>query len=118
MSERKKLISKLDRAFSKYIRERDNNRCVVCGKPGSDCGHYFSRVAHSTRWNPDNCACQCRSCNWNHERNPEPLRRYMIQNLGEEGLEALEKLHHSSVKYSDTMLEEMIRYYKDKTDGL
>lgn len=114
MSERKKLVGKLDRVFSKYIRQRDNHRCVVCGQPGSDCGHYFSRVAHSTRWNPLNAYCQCRSCNWIHERNPEPFRRYMLTIMSEADLFELEKLHHTTVKYSDSMLEEMIAYYRGK----
>lgn len=114
MSERSKLVGRLDRAFSSYIRRRDGNRCVICGAPATDAAHYFGRSAHSTRWNERNVYANCRSCNWRHTHNTEPYRRFMLTVMTEDELGELERLHHTSVKYSDAMLEEMIQFYRGK----
>lgn len=67
------LVKKLDKEFSLFIRLRDSKafgfkafKCISCGqiKPfdQADCGHYFSRVKMSTRFDEDNCNCECRKC--------------------------------------------------------
>lgn len=65
------LVAKLDKVFSRYIRLRDcmpNGYfvCISCGqiKPISkgDCGHFFSRTHMATRFDEDNCNCECSHC--------------------------------------------------------
>ena len=71
-SERQKLETKLDRAFSRLIRQSrmDENgicTCVTCGNKRHwktiDCGHYYFRRHKATRWDPDNARPQCKQCN-------------------------------------------------------
>ena len=58
-----KLKKKADIVFSKYIRLRDNNICITCGKYGDQAGHFMSRRYSSTRYNEQNVNCQCYRCN-------------------------------------------------------
>ena len=82
-SDRKRLVKKLDKVFSQYIRFRDQ-RCVTCGsRENLQCGHLFSRTAYSTRWHPRNAFCQCSSCNLRHEHDPYPL---VLASLGAIGI--------------------------------
>jgi len=68
---RKKLIEKLDKVFSIYIRRRyaknDIAECFTCGKKDNykklQCGHFQSRKHYSTRWDEINCQVQCAGCN-------------------------------------------------------
>ena len=54
LSERKKLIAKLDEVTSKIIKIRDEHTCQRCGsKPsprGEHWAHIYSRSRHSMRW--------------------------------------------------------------------
>jgi hypothetical protein len=73
---RKGLIRKLDKLVAETVIKRDG-KCVVCGSNQKlTCGHLFSRVAYSTRWDLDNCYTQCLSCNFKHEYDPYPLIEY------------------------------------------
>lgn len=63
----RQLKKKLDRAFSIFIRKRDNGICFTCGvkKPWKEMqnGHYISRNHNSLRYDERNCHCQCMACN-------------------------------------------------------
>lgn len=70
---RKGIIRKLDKIVSQIVIARDG-KCIVCGTTQSlTCGHLFSRVAYSTRWNLENCYAQCLSCNLKHEYDSFPM---------------------------------------------
>jgi NinG protein len=60
-----KLKKKADAVFSKYIRLRDNNTCITCGTTTGQmqCGHFMSRRYNATRYDEENCNCQCYRCN-------------------------------------------------------
>ncbi len=68
---RSKLIKKLDKVFSLYIRQRyaknEIAQCFTCGKKDHykrlQCGHFQSRKHYSTRWDEINCQVQCPKCN-------------------------------------------------------
>jgi hypothetical protein len=68
---RSKLIKKLDKVFSLYIRLRfaknEIAQCFTCGKKDHykrlQCGHFQSRKYYSTRWDEINCQVQCAGCN-------------------------------------------------------
>lgn len=118
-SDRKRLIKKLDQVFSEYIKRRDE-RCVTCGTTENlQCSHYMGRRAHGgygVRFNPKNCYAQCSGCHFHfHNSSPEPLRQYIVNMHGEETIAELEELAHNPPRLTNTMIEEMIQHYKDKT---
>ena len=91
---RKKMTMKVctdlaDYAFSLYIRKKEPY-CSCCGSPDQlQCGHLFSRVFTSLRWEEMNAATQCARCNMNHEHHSEPFRRVMVSRFGEEDIEKM-----------------------------
>ena len=113
-SNRKKLIEKLDKVFSVYIRQRDG-RCVICGKTeGLTNGHLFSRINYSTRWDELNCHCQCSGCNYSHEFKPYPFFQWFENKFGKETLDNLYKKLLETRKWKDWEIQELI----DKYQGL
>ena len=69
---RNKLIKKLDKAFSRFIRLRNCDEhgrasCFTCGVEKHwkevDAGHFQTRAKFSTRWNEKNVQFQCKRCN-------------------------------------------------------
>jgi len=110
---RKTLVRRLDTVFSEYIRERDGH-CVTCGATENlQCGHLFSCIAYSTRWQKNNAHAQCAGCNLSHEHDPGPLTLYFMQNYG--GQEAYEKLHaeyRTTLKLRDADLQFLIEDYQ------
>lgn len=110
---RKSLVIKLDKLFSLYIRNRDNNTCVVCGSTERPtCGHLFSRINYSTRWDEENCYCQCVGCNLRHEMSFEPFRRIVEARLGRIKYDALFQRHIKIRKFPDWELMDLIEKYK------
>lgn len=68
----KTIKTKLDTVFSDFIRIRDADdqgicKCITCPRfyhwKEMDCGHFIDRDQLATRWEPKNCAAQCRYCN-------------------------------------------------------
>lgn len=115
---RKTLVRALDKAFSEYIRARDG-KCVTCGsKSNLTCGHLFSRVSYSTRWNPKNAFCQCWACNFKHEYDAYPLMVYAINHLSKDEVDAMHQEYSRPIKYKDYQLEEMTEHYKKLKKGL
>ena len=126
-SARSKLVAKLDKTFSLYIRKRDTNhqgyfRCISCGRilpyEQADCGHYINRQHMATRFSEMNCNAQCRKCNRFMEGNIQGYRKGLIKKYGEDKVELLEAMQNRSVKISDFELEQMNKYYKQKTNNL
>lgn len=114
-SDRKKLVKRLDDVFSSYIRNRDNHVCVTCGSQlNSTCGHLFSRVNYSTRWDEDNAFCQCAGCNYRHEFEPYPFFKFYIKKFGQKKLDEMDFKHRQVKKFSNSDLKDMIDLYKDK----
>ena len=112
MKSRKALVKELDTVFSLFIRQRDK-KCVNCGTSRSlTCGHLFSRVAHSTRWDERNCHCQCSGCNLRHEHQPDIFIRWFIRKYGLQEYELLASKYHRTHKYTNSELELLVRHYK------
>lgn len=115
-----KLKKKIDTEFSLYIRRRDNFICCTCGRQGSEkdgimqCGHLFSRVALSTRWEPYNAACQCKGCNMRHEYDWEPMRQWFIKKYGEHIYEILYQEYKKPRKFTRNELIGGYEYYKSE----
>lgn len=111
-----KLIKELDVVFSKYIRSRDGNKCITCGRIGEyntmQAGHYVSRSCYALRWDEMNVHCQCYACNVCKHGNMIAYREQLVKLYGEKKVKKLEVQRHSIKKYTSEELEKMIEYYK------
>jgi 5-methylcytosine-specific restriction endonuclease McrA len=117
---RKQITKKLDEAFSKYIRLRDEEYgCITCGKlltfKELQCGHFFSRSHLHTRWDEDNCHAQCYRCNCILHGNYINYTKYMIDRYGREFVDELEKKSMLIDKISTDTLLTMLEHYKSLT---
>jgi len=120
MTDRAKLKKKLDTVHSKLIRSREKS-CVVCGSTDMlQCGHLFSRVALSTRWDtaPDeNCHTQCASCNFRHEMDSYPYNNWYIEKFGKEAWDKLHQRYNTTKKYTIKDLADKIEEFKKELEG-
>lgn len=121
------LVKKLDKVFSQYIRLRDVMpsgffKCISCGKikpfADADCGHYHSRTHMATRFEEDNCHCECRFCNRMSADHLIGYRENLITKIGFSRVERLNVLAHSQKHWLDCELEEKIAYYKAEVKRL
>lgn len=100
-SERKRLITKLDEVFSKFIRARDK-RCLYCGKGPEQaqlqCSHVYSRKNLSVRWDEKNAKALC---SYHHRRfwheQPKEALEWLTGLWGEEHMAEL-KLKANAIK--------------------
>jgi hypothetical protein len=112
MTKRKKLVSKLDKVFSLYIRKRDK-KCVCCGKTENlQNGHLITRAKYSVRWSELNCHCQCRGCNMLHEFQPHIFINWFLKKYGLKKFQYLILESNQIKKFTDTDLEELIKKYE------
>lgn len=111
-SERKRLVAKLDKAVSEYVRQRETE-CVICGsRERLTNGHLFSRVAYSTRWDTQadgNNHTQCWNCNYRHEFDPYPYFRWFISKFGQERFDQLHLRFVTPRKFKNHELEELYK---------
>ena len=102
-----------DKVHARFIRDRDRGICVICGSTVQpECGHLFTRAAHSTRWDylPDgNCHCQCHACNMRHEEDAKPFTDWYIGKFGQAAYDALLARHNRVRRWSVGELEDLIR---------
>ena len=124
------LKKKLWKIFSEYIRLRDGNadgygNCCSCGKlvywKDADAGHYFGRGISGSSgiyFCRDNVHLQCKRCNAFLQGNKEGYTKFMQRRYGERRLGELERIHYQTVKRSPDDYEAMIKFYKQKVNGL
>ena len=116
-SPRKKAVERLDKAFSRYVRQRDKE-CVLCrSKENLQCGHLITRSKYSTRWHILNGFCQCRSCNFLHESQPERFTAWFLRVFGKKAYEALVKESNQIRKFSTEELIAMAEEYENNLKG-
>ena len=119
---RKKLIEKLDKIFSLYIRLRDNGVCYTCGKRGEikqmQAGHYISRSCMALRWDESNVHCQCYSCNVCKHGDLITYRERLVKDYGQSAIEELESKRYITYKHSIEDLEKLIDFYKNAIDKI
>lgn len=114
MTKRKKLVVKLDKVFSEFIRNRDK-KCVVCHKTDRlTNGHLITRAKYSVRWSELNCSCQCSGCNYTHEFNPHIYVNWFIGKYGLKKYQALIAESNQIKKFTDSDLETLINKYTVK----
>ena len=120
-TQRKKLVDKLDKVFSIYIRRRyaknDVAECFTCGKQDHwkklQAGHFQSRKHYSTRWDETNVQVQCAGCNVFRYGEQYKFSKWLNDNIGKGTAEELADKARQTVKFSTAELEEMIQKYKD-----
>jgi len=107
--------------FNTYIRKRDEGQnCISCGKPPkkANAGHYKSVGAHpELRFNELNVHLQCEHCNTYLHGNLIEYRKNLINKIGLEAVEELEK-EHPPAKYSKQEIKELTEIYKNKIKEL
>lgn len=119
----------LDQVFSEYIRLRDSKgsgfktfKCISCGRilpfAMADCGHFMKRGNMATRWDEDNCAAQCISCNRYRDGNVENFEKALILKFGEDKVQEIIQRSHQCQKYSKSEIEDLIKYYRGKIKEL
>ncbi len=123
---RKKLIARLDKVFSQWVRMRTADHrgfveCYTCGKVAHwktvDAGHFQSRAKFSTRWMCDpeegmvNVAPQCKSCNGFRSGEQFKFARRLDAEFGEGTAESIEQASNQTRKYSVEELEALIEVY-------
>jgi len=113
---------KLDRVFSEYIRLRDSvdgyGNCCTCGKyipvKGNHCGHFISRRFQATRFDEQNCALQCVSCNTYNQGRQYEFGLYIDKRWGKGTAEKLLIKSKQTVKRTQYEIDELTKYYKQK----
>lgn len=118
-SERKKLVEKLDKVFSLYIRHRDNFLCFTCGKVKSksviiQCGHLITRGKQSVKWDERNAHAQCAGCNKLHCYQPEHYNLKFIRKYGKAKYERLILESNIRPRFANDDLSIMIDAYRKK----
>lgn len=124
---RRKLIEKLDRIFSEYIRLRDVDetgygKCISSGKiihwKDADAGHYINRAHMSTRYCEKNVHLQSRFDNRFREGNMIGYTRGLIKKYGPGVIDELEVLKHQESHLSDFDYEVLIKHYQKEVKRL
>ena len=117
---RKKLIQRLDKVFSQWVRRKDADHrgyveCWTCGKvlPWSrvDAGHFQSRAKFSTRWDEMNVKPQCKGCNGFRSGEQFKFARKLDAVYGQGTAEEIERASNQTRKYSVEELEALIDVY-------
>lgn len=104
----KTLFKKAERLWSLYIRDRDK-ACVICGtKKNLTNGHLITRSKKSVFFDPKNSNCQCTSCNYKHEFNPEIYTAWFLNKYGLEEYNSLCQKSESIKKWTEDELLTLI----------
>lgn len=110
--------AELDRVFSVFIRIRDDGTCFTCNNEKhwryQQNGHYVSRSYLSTRFDEENCHCQCSGCNIFKKGNMDEYAVRLTRLYGNGILEKLDKKKHKIVKFDILWYKKMIRKYEKK----
>ena len=116
------LIRKLDRAFSRHIRQKHANHggwveCVTCGLnlpwEDSQAGHWIKRGCHATRWDERNVAPQCPRCNLWLGGAQDEFAGYIVRTHGQDTLEDLLRLKRTPKRYTLAELRELVEQYSE-----
>jgi hypothetical protein len=116
---RSSLKLKLDLLFSKYIRDRADNKCEYCGKTGRvECHHgVVHRRYMNTRYEPDNCIVLCGGCHRFFSDFPKINIEFFRKKIGSDRMEQLEILARSQVKPDLEQIEADLKVKIKKMEG-
>ena len=92
LSDRKRERRELDRIWSRIVLERDRRTCQLCGRPGNNPHHVFSRKHLSTRHEPENGITLCWACHMHKAHSdPESFRDFIIARWGQEKFDRMKR---------------------------
>lgn len=139
-SPRQKLIEKVDKEMSRFIRLFHADKfgmctCVTCGmkaywkREGFHMGHFIAKGngASSVRYIPHNTHPQCSACNCSggpmrtgHKQHIAPINytEYMQKIYGQDIVDDLKKRKFQAIRYTDKDLIEIRNLYKEFADEL
>lgn len=112
------LKKSLWKAFSKFIRERDNYTCFTCGKKaegaGMHAGHFITGATCPTElyFSEMNVHAQCYHCNINLSGNWVIYEQKMLSKYGEEVVNTLKKSRFTIDKKDWSWYHEKIAHYE------
>jgi len=99
------------KAFSDYIRERDNWTCFTCGKYATGAamhaGHFVSRVRSATMFDERNVHAQCYSCNIHKKGNGAEYAARIIERYGQDVFDELIRKSRETHKFTYQELEDI-----------
>lgn len=108
--------------FNKFIRLRDRGQpCISCGRWANkwDAGHYKTVGANpELRFHEDNVHRQCVPCNQHQHGNIVNYRLGLIERIGLEKVEWLERKDHAPQKLTVDEIKALIKVYKAKVKEL
>tara|TARA_R100001163_G_scaffold2920_2_gene4430 strand:+ start:9372 stop:9776 length:405 start_codon:yes stop_codon:yes gene_type:complete len=126
-TERSRLVKKLDKVFSKFIRTRfvDDagfGECFTCGATKHwkevDAGHFQSRGKYYTRWDEKNVQFQCKRCNGFRGGEQYEFAKQLDIKYGDGTAEDLVVASNLSAKFSVLELKELICIYNNKVEEI
>jgi hypothetical protein len=68
---------------------KNESRCYVCGRDGTDVAHLFVRNKLATRWDRRNCHLLCRACHALSHQCEDVYTKAFIRREGQEAYDAL-----------------------------
>ena len=120
---RSQWLKEAQAVFNRYIRLRDKDLpCISCGRFHQGqwhAGHYRSVGAcPELRFDERNVNKQCAPCNNHKSGNAIEYRINLVQKIGVEQVEWLERQDHPPQKYTIDDCKEIIKHYKAKIKEL
>jgi hypothetical protein len=119
----KNLEARLKAVMYPYIKRRDGNTCISCGKKGLQgknwhAGHYIKAELCNivTRYDEWNINSQCSNCNLWKRGNTIAYRNAMVDKYGEKAVAELDRKYHAPLPLNFNEREwllEMIKKYKE-----
>lgn len=120
----KSLEKKLKRLLYPYIKKRDGNTCISCGKTGLigmnwHAGHYAKAELCNMMWrySPININSQCGRCNKWLAGNSVEYRKNLVKKIGEEMVVVIEteynkplQMNFDSRAYLEMMIENVKKF--------
>lgn len=82
------------------------------------CGHFVRRQHLATRWDENNCRPQDYGCNVGQGGNYDVFALKLLKEIGEEGLEELEKKKNTPKYWGVKALQGLLEEYKEKLRAL
>lgn len=103
-------VTKADKQFSIFIRDRDK-KCQRCGtKNYLTCSHFWVRQHSATRYDPKNCDAVCwMPCHkyyWEKEKQGD-YKDFKLKQLGKKEYDLLEKRARSTRNRTEAIMEFM-----------
>jgi len=124
----KSAIRLADTYFSRFIRLKHSINgfctCYTCGTivtiKECDNGHYMKREHKATRYHENNCRPQCKKCNGDTKHNGKQVefRINLINEIGIEEVEKIEKFSKSAIKANAMYYREIAEKYRNKVNDL